>query len=98
MQPDRNVERASRLDTATLSDALDKLGIAGHGYRIKPRSGSFRMAGRAFTLLYGPAANPPGTVGDYIDDVPPGSILVIDNGGSENATGGGGIRAGIEGR
>jgi regulator of RNase E activity RraA len=86
MESDRNVERAGKLDTATLSDALDKLGIAGQCYRIKPRSGSFRMAGRAWTLLYGPAANPPGTVGDYIDDVPPGSVIVLDNGGRDNAT------------
>jgi 4-hydroxy-4-methyl-2-oxoglutarate aldolase len=85
-QKDTNVERASRLDTATLSDALDKLGIAGQCYRIKPRSTDFRMTGRAYTLLYGPAANPPGTVGDFIDDVPPGSVLVLDNGGRDNAT------------
>lgn len=85
-EKDTNVERASRIDTATLSDALDKLGIAGQCYRIKPRSTDFRMAGRAFTLLYGPAANPPGTVGDFIDDVPPGSVLVLDNGGRDNAT------------
>ena len=83
---DSNVARASRLDTATLSDALDKLGIVGQCYKIKPRDHSFRMAGRAWTLLYGPAANPAGTVGDYIDDVPPGSIIVLDNGGRENAT------------
>ena len=44
------------------------------------------MAGRAWTLLYGPAGNPPGTVGDYIDDVPPGSVIVLDNGGRDNAT------------
>ena len=86
MEQDRNVERAAKLDTATLCDALDKLGIAGQCYRIKPRSGAFRMAGRACTLLYGPAANPPGTVGDYIDDVPPGSVIVLDNGGRDNAT------------
>ena len=29
MEQDINVERAAKLDTATLSDALDKLGIAG---------------------------------------------------------------------
>ncbi len=78
--------RASRLDTATLSDALDKLDIAGQCCKIKPRDNSFRMAGRAWTLLYGPASNPPGTVGDYIDDVPPGCVIVLDNGGRENAT------------
>jgi regulator of RNase E activity RraA len=83
---DLNVDRASKFDTATLSDALDKLGIAGLCYRIKPRSGDFRMTGRAYTLQYGPASNPPGTVGDYIDDVPPGSVIVLDNGGRDNAT------------
>lgn len=83
---DANVARAARLDCATLSDALDKLGIVGQCYRIKPRSAAFRMAGRAWTLLYGPAGKPAGTVGDYIDDVPPGSVIVLDNGGRENAT------------
>ena len=83
---DAQVQRAARLDTATLSDALDRLGIAGQCYRIKPRDGSFRLAGRAWTLLYGPAGKPAGTVGDYIDDVPPGSVVVLDNGGRENAT------------
>ena len=80
------VARAARLDTATLSDALDKLGINGQCYRVKPRSAAFRMTGRAWTLLYGPAGNPAGTVGDYIDDVPPGSMIVLDNGGRDNAT------------
>ena len=83
---DRNVARAARLDTATLSDALDKLGIAGQCLDIKPRQHDFRLAGRAYTLAYGPASKPPGTVGDYIDDVPPGSVLVLDNGGRANAT------------
>lgn len=83
---DPNVARAARLDTATLSDALDKLGINGQCFRIKPRSTAFRMAGRAWTLLYGPAGNPAGTVGDYIDDVPPGNVIVLDNGGRDNAT------------
>ncbi len=83
---DKNVARALALDTATLSDALDRLGIVGQCYKIKPRDPAFRMAGRAFTLLYGPAQSPPGTVGDFIDDVAPGSVLVLDNGGREDAT------------
>jgi len=83
---DPNVARAARLDTATLSDALDKLGIVGQCYKIKPRDPGFRLAGRAWTLKYGPAANPCGTVGDYIDDVAPGSVIVLDNSGREDAT------------
>jgi 4-hydroxy-4-methyl-2-oxoglutarate aldolase len=83
---DANVQRASKLDTTALSDALDRLGIPGQCLGIKPLDHRFRMAGRAYTLLYGPAGVPPGTVGDFIDEVPEGSVIVIDNGGRENAT------------
>jgi 4-hydroxy-4-methyl-2-oxoglutarate aldolase len=85
MDSETNVGRAAKLDTATLSDALDKLGIRGQCLGIKPLLHSFRLTGRAFTLLYGPAADG-GTVGDFIDDVPPGSVIVIDNHGREDAT------------
>jgi 4-hydroxy-4-methyl-2-oxoglutarate aldolase len=45
------------------------------------------MTGRAYTILYGPIdAEKPGTVGDYIDDLPPGTVVVLDNGGREDAT------------
>jgi 4-hydroxy-4-methyl-2-oxoglutarate aldolase len=83
---DANVLRASRLDTTAISDALDRLGIPGQCLGIKPLDHRFRLAGRAFTILYGPAGKPPGTVGDYIDDVPAGGVVVLDNGGRENAT------------
>lgn len=83
---DTHVARSAKLDTATLSDALDRLGIAGQCHRIKPLSPGFRLTGRAFTVLYGPASTPAGTVGDYIDDVPPGYVVVLDNGARENAT------------
>lgn len=82
---DSNVERAARLDTATLSDALDKLGIAGQCLGIKPLSQRFRMCGRAFTLFYAPVGVD-GTVGDFIDDVPEGAVVAIDNGGRPDAT------------
>jgi regulator of RNase E activity RraA len=83
---DNNVQRASQLDTTALSDALDRLGIPGQCLGIKPLDPRFRLAGRAFTILYGPASVPPGTVGDFIDEVPEGTVIVIDNGGRENAT------------
>ena len=83
---DPNVSRAAKLDTTSLSDALDRLGIPGQCLGIKPLDHRFRMTGRAFTILYGPAGSPPGTVGDYIDDVSPGTVIVLDNGGRENAT------------
>jgi regulator of RNase E activity RraA len=83
---DDNIQRASKLDTTSLSDALDRLGIAGQCLGIKPLDHSFRMTGRAFTILYGPPSKPPGTVGDYIDDLAPDTVVVLDNGGRENAT------------
>ena len=83
---DPHVQRAAALDTTAISDALDRLGIAGQCLNIKPLDHRFQLTGRAFTLLYGPASVPPGTVGDYIDDVSPGSVVVLDNGGRENAT------------
>ena len=93
---DKNLARASKLDTATISDALDKLGIAGQCLGIKPRDHAFRMTGRAFTLLYGPIdAVEPGTVGDYIDALEPGTVVVLDNGGREDATVWGDILTGL---
>lgn len=83
---DSNVARAAKLDTATLSDALDRLGLAGQCYKIKPRSTSSRMAGRAWTLQYGPAGRPPGTVGDYVDDIEPGTVIVLANNGRDDVT------------
>jgi 4-hydroxy-4-methyl-2-oxoglutarate aldolase len=86
MSIDKNLQRASKLDTTALSDAMDRLGIGGQCLGIKPLDPRFRLTGRAFTILYGPAGSPPGTVGDYIDDVDPGGVVVLDNGGRENAT------------
>lgn len=82
---DLNVARAAKIDTATLSDAMDRLGIAGQCLGIKPLDHRFRLAGRAFTLQYTPHA-PGGTVGDFVDDVSPGDVVVIDNGGRPDAT------------
>ena len=80
-----NVARALTIDTATISDALDKLGLASQCLGIKPLSHGLQLAGRAFTLSYGAIA-PGGTVGDFIDDVPAGAVVVIDNHGIEDAT------------
>ena len=84
---DKNLERAAALDTATLSDALDKLGIAGQCLGIKPRDHRFRMTGRAYTVLYGPidTANPARSeITSTISS--PGTVVVLDNGGREDAT------------
>jgi 4-hydroxy-4-methyl-2-oxoglutarate aldolase len=80
------VERLEGLSCTDLSDALDRLGIAGQCAGIMPLDHSFRLAGRAWTLRYGPVGQEPGTVGDYIDDLGPGEIVVLDNQGRADAT------------
>jgi len=55
------------LATATLSDALDRLGRPGSLLGIAPLQNGQRLVGRAFTVRYRPAGHPPGTVGDYLD-------------------------------
>jgi 4-hydroxy-4-methyl-2-oxoglutarate aldolase len=75
------------LPTATISDALDRLGIVGQCLGIAPLDPRFRLVGRAFTLRYRPTGLvDKGNVGDYIDDVPPGEIVVLDNAGRLDCT------------
>jgi 4-hydroxy-4-methyl-2-oxoglutarate aldolase len=83
---DAHVEEFKRHATTTLSDAMDRLGIAGQTFGISPLDRGFRMVGRAFTVRTIPVAVVSGTVGDYIDDVPEGSVVVLDNGGRLDAT------------
>jgi len=83
---DKNTQRAARLDTATLSDALDRHGLAGQCRSIMPVSSDFRLTGRAWTALYGAAGFPAGTVGDYIDDLEADTVVVLDNRGRTDAT------------
>ncbi|ROZ78391.1 RraA family protein [Ramlibacter sp. WS9] len=75
------------LDTPGVSDALDKLGIAGQCHGLAPLD-NYRKAvvGTAFTVKYVPAASPPGTVGDFIDEVEPGQFVVLDNDGRTDCT------------
>ena len=60
--PDRNVERVAKLDTATRGYALE----ATHCRALsRHQAKSFRLAGRAYTILFGPLdADKPGTVID----------------------------------
>jgi 4-hydroxy-4-methyl-2-oxoglutarate aldolase len=74
------------LGTSTLSDALDWAGLGGQCLGLKPLRPGMRLAGRAYTVRYQPGDLVPGTVGDFIDDVAPGAVVVIDNGGRLDAT------------
>ncbi|MGV7214957.1 RraA family protein [Bradyrhizobium sp. UFLA05-112] len=75
------------LDTPGVSDALDKLGLHGQALGIAPLADySQVLVGPAFTVKYVPATVPAGSVGDYIDDVAEGDVVVIDNGGRTDCT------------
>ena len=63
------------LSTSGVSDALDRLGIAGQCFRVMPILAGMRLCGPAFTLRYQPIGMAGGTVGDFIDDVPPGAVV-----------------------
>lgn len=75
-----------KLGTSTVSDALDRLGIAGQCLGIAPMDPSFTLAGPAFTVRYVPCGEQKGTVGDYIDDLPAGQVVVLDNASRPEAT------------
>ncbi len=74
--------------TPTVSDALDTLGIPGQCLGVKPLNPDFRLCGPAFTLEYEliSGASENSTVGDYIDDVEPGHIVLIANYGRLDCT------------
>jgi regulator of RNase E activity RraA len=75
------------LDTPGVSDALDKLGLPGQCLGVAPLDNYSKViVGPAFTVQYVSASVPPGTVGDFIDDVAPGDVVVIDNGGRTDCT------------
>jgi len=69
------------LGVTALSDALDRLAIAGQVVGIMPVARTMRFAGPAFTIRMLPVGLTGGAVGDYIDDVPPGAVVAIDNKG-----------------
>lgn len=74
------------LSCSDISDASDRLGIPCQCLGIMPLDRSFRLVGQAWTLRYGPAGQDPGTVGDYIDDLGEGQVVVLDNAGRLDAT------------
>lgn len=81
MITDAMVEEFRQMDTCCLSDAMDRLGIPCGLEGIKPVNPDSALCGRAFTVHYVPCGTVKGTVGDFLDDVKPGEVVVIDNGG-----------------
>ena len=65
---------------------MDRLGLSGQALGIKPVDRNFMLCGPAFTVHNIPCDIAGGSVGDYIDDVPEGNVVVIDNAGRLDCT------------
>lgn len=75
------------LDTPGVSDAMDKLGLPGQCLDIMPLDNyEGVVVGPAYTVQYVSASTPPGTVGDFIEDVAEGDVIVIANNGRTDCT------------
>lgn len=74
------------LSTSTISDALDRHGLSGQALGVHAAGNGTRVLGPAFTVRMLPTGIRPGTVGDYVDEVPPGHVVVIDNAGRTDVT------------
>jgi 4-hydroxy-4-methyl-2-oxoglutarate aldolase len=79
---DSSVQRLRRLDACAVSDALDKLGLAGAVTGLPQRSGAGRIAGRAVTMKVGPGtppAGPPRHLGcTAIEAAGPDDVIVVE--------------------
>lgn len=81
MEQNELIKALKEMDTASISDAMDKLGIPCGLLGIQAVVPGHKICGDAFTVHYIPCGAEKGTVGDFIDDVKPGQVVVIDNGG-----------------
>lgn len=84
--PQEIINAFGQLDVPSVSDAMDRLGIACGLLNIKPVVPGVKMCGQAFTVHYTACGAVKGTVGDFLDDVAPGQVVVIDNGGRIDCT------------
>jgi 4-hydroxy-4-methyl-2-oxoglutarate aldolase len=86
IRPDELSQRAAALTTSGLSDAMDRLGIPGQVAGVRAIGTARSLCGPAYTVRYRPVQAIGETVGDFIDDVPAGAVVVIDNQGRSDCT------------
>ena len=80
------ISEFAKLPTANISDALDYHKIPGGCRGLKPLGVRAKLCGPAFTARYIPVKGKTAGVGDYIDEVQEGDVVVIDNGGRTYCT------------
>lgn len=81
------LKKLKKYSPESLSDAMDYLKIKGCVRGFLPISSRKHIVGKAFTVKFSKNSNPEAcTAGDYIDEVMPGHIIVIDNDGIDYCT------------
>ena len=91
---DELIERLSKLDSCTVSDALDRLGLKGATLGIRPMWPCPRICGRAVTVKLKPqgSVRPARHLGtEAIDTAAPGDVLVMELSGRTDVPGWGGL-------
>lgn len=82
------LEKFAGLPTAIATDAMVRIGVSGWMDDVLPLQAGVHMAGRARTMMFGPArgATPaPTTVYEFMRSLNPGDVLVMASGGSLGA-------------
>ena len=90
------VERLLKLDTCAVSDGMDRLGLMGATYGVRPMWPCPKIVGRAVTMKIKPVGldKPKQHLGTLpIDAAQPGDVIVIDNGGRPDTSCWGGLLA-----
>ena len=90
------VERLLKLDTCAVSDGMDRLGLTGATYGVRPMWPCPKIVGRAVTMKIKPVGldKPKQHLGTLpIDAAQPGDVIVIDNGGRLDTSCWGGLLA-----
>lgn len=82
----RLVDAIAAFSCCDLSDAMDRLGIPCQAAGIRPMFAGCYLVGQAWTLRYGSVGQDGGSVGDYIDDIADGQVVVLDNQGRLDST------------
>ncbi len=84
------IEQLKKFDSAEISDVLDSIGIEGALLDIRPIADNLKIVGPAFTVKYDAYENKNQNefknAGNYIDDVPVESVVIIDNDGRSDCT------------
>jgi regulator of RNase E activity RraA len=88
------IERLAKLDTCVVSDGMDRLGLKGATFGVRPMWACPKIVGRAVTMKIKPVGleKPKQHLGTAaIVAAQPGDVIVVDNGGRPDSSCWGGL-------